>query len=362
MDQRGTALHDERSEHVVLAGDVGGTFVRLVLARNGALLGVPQQLARERFTDLADACGDFLDRHAAGLRVDGVSLGAAGRLQQGQIALTNGNWLIDPQALADALGLRPGRVHLLNDFAALAWALPTLQSDELIAAPGSAAALAGRGRPPGLADGNRVVVGPGTGLGVAAMIRSAGRWHPLATEGGHVTFAPETPFESAAAQLASARFGHVSWERILSGPGLALLRDAALIEAGMTPDTVDSAMVIETIGRADAASIKAARSFIDLLGAFAGDLALLYEAPACPSVAARGPANPLRGQGPLPRLARRRAARSDGLALGGIAGRGRGLSRLTITRTEKPYRLIGCAPDGMGESPRRRPCVRDPYW
>jgi len=278
MDQRGTALHDERSEHVVLAGDVGGTFVRLVLARNGALLGVPQQLARERFTDLADACGDFLDRHAAGLRVDGVSLGAAGRLQQGQIALTNGNWLIDPQALADALGLRPGRVHLLNDFAALAWALPTLQSDELIAAPGSAAALAGRGRPPGLADGNRVVVGPGTGLGVAAMIRSAGRWHPLATEGGHVTFAPETPFESAAAQLASARFGHVSWERILSGPGLALLRDAALIEAGMTPDTVDSAMVIETIGRADAASIKAARSFIDLLGAFAGDLALLYEA------------------------------------------------------------------------------------
>ena len=75
MDHGSPTTHDERSEHVVLAGDVGGTFVRLVLARNGALLGEPQELARERFTDLADACGDFLDRHGAGLRIEPVRRG-----------------------------------------------------------------------------------------------------------------------------------------------------------------------------------------------------------------------------------------------------------------------------------------------
>ena len=346
MDHGGPITHDERSEHVVLAGDVGGTFVRLVLARNGVLLGVPQELARERFTDLADACGDFLDRHGVGLRIDGISFGAAGRLQQGQIALTNGNWLIDPQSLADALGLRPGRVHLLNDFAALAWALPTLHADELIAAPGSVAELAGRGRPIGSIDGNRVVVGPGTGLGVAAMIRSAGRWHPLATEGGHVSFAAETPFEFAAAQLAAARFGHVSWERLLSGPGLALLRDAALIEAGRVPDTLDSAMVIETLGRADAASLRAARSFIELLGAFAGDLALLYEASGGVVIAG----------GIMPRLAR--VLPLEGLCTRFEAkGRYRPwLAGIPLDLMASPWAsLRGAATAYVGSAPRERP-------
>jgi len=260
-----------RVDHLVLVGDVGGTFARFALARDGLLLNAPQRLERGPWPDLSSACRHYLAAHGGGLQIDGLSIAAAGRVQHGRIAMTNAAWSIDPAVLSADLGVSIGQVTVLNDFGALAWAMPALPPEDLVpVAPGSP--------PAGRADGNRVVLGPGTGLGVAALIRTSGGWQPLPTEGGHASCAAETPLERAALELAHARFGRVSWERVLSGPGLALLHEAARLEAGLAPEAADPAAVVERCARSDAVALRAARAFLDWLGAFAGDLALLYDA------------------------------------------------------------------------------------
>jgi len=268
------AGREQRRDHVVLVGDIGGTFARFALARDGTLLNPPQRLERGQWPDLTAACRHYLVEHGDRLRIDGVSIAAAGRFQDGRIAMTNAAWSVDPAVLAADLGVRTEQVAVLNDFGALAWALPALSAEELIPVPatGPAGTVAGR------ADGNRVVVGPGTGLGVAALLRTGTGWHPLPTEGGHVSCAAETPLEQAALALAAGRFGRVSWERVLSGPGLALVHEAARREAGLAPDGADAAGVVERCARGDPAALRAARTFVEWLGAFAGDLAMLYDA------------------------------------------------------------------------------------
>jgi glucokinase len=272
------AADADRADHVVLVADVGGTFARFALARGGVLLNAPEKLDRARWPDLASACRHYLGTSGGGLRIDGMAIAAAGRVHDGRIDMTNADWSIDPTTLGAELGLRARRVRVLNDFAALAWALPALDAGELLPVTGGAASRAGAPPPAGPPLGNRVVVGPGTGLGVAALLHTRAGWHPLATEGGHASFAPETPFEHAAEALAARRFGRVSWERMLSGPGLALLHETARREAGDTGPAGDAAAVLEGCVRGEPAAIRATRAFVELLGAFAGDLALLYDA------------------------------------------------------------------------------------
>ncbi|MFM1988454.1 MAG: hypothetical protein RJA99_1411 [Pseudomonadota bacterium] len=269
---------EDRRDHVVLVGDIGGTYARFALARDGRLLTEPRRVERARSRDLASACREHLDGHGGGLRIDGAAIAAAGRVQDGRIAMTNADWSVDAAALAGELGLRARRVSVLNDFGALAWSLPSLAAAELQPAPGGAAALAGRGVPVAAADGHRVVLGPGSGLGVAALLRTAHGWQPLATEGGHASAAPETPLERLAVEIAARRFGRASWERLLSGPGLALLHEAACVESGRACRDVDAAATLEACARGDADALRAARAFLDLLGAYAGDLALLFDA------------------------------------------------------------------------------------
>lgn len=269
----------DRREHQVLVGDIGGTFARFALARDGALLNAPQRLERALWPDLASACRHYLAESCPGAApIDGASIAAAGRVEAGRIEMTNAEWSVDAHGLAAELGLHADRVRVLNDFGSLAWALPSLAPDELAPVPGGAAVRAGGAAPAGRSDGNRVVVGPGTGLGVAAMLRTATGWHPLSTEGGHASFAAGTPFEHVARAFAERRFGRVSWERMLSGPGLALLHEAARLEAGEPPPRGGAPETLEACARGEPAAIRATRCFIELLGAFAGDLALLYDA------------------------------------------------------------------------------------
>ncbi len=272
------AVREDRRDHVVLVGDIGGTYARFALARDGTLLNAPQRVERAGWPDLASACRHYLDAHARGPRIDGASIAAAGRVHDGRIAMTNADWSIDPPALAAELGLRAHRVTVLNDFGALAWSLPGLAADELAPVPGGAAARAGGPPPVGAPLGHRVVVGPGSGLGVAALVRTPHGWQPLASEGGHASCAAETPFEQAAHALAARRFGRVSWERLLSGPGLALLHEVACLEAGLPAPPGGAAACVEGCSRGEPAATRAARGFVELLGAFAGDLALIYDA------------------------------------------------------------------------------------
>jgi glucokinase len=269
---------EDRADHVILVGDVGGTYARFALARNGRLLDAPQRAERAAFADLATACRAHLSEHSGGLRIDGAAIAAAGRVQGGRIAMTNADWSVDPATLAAELGLRERRVLVLNDFGALAWSLPSLAADELLPVPGGGAARAGRGAPLADPGGHRVVLGPGSGLGVAALLRTAQGWQPLATEGGHASAAPETALEQAAVALAAARFGRTSWERLLSGPGLALLHEAACLQASVAAPAGGAAATLEGCTRGDEPALRAARCFVELLGAFAGDLALLFDA------------------------------------------------------------------------------------
>jgi glucokinase len=294
-----TALQDPTpNAPTVLVADIGGTFARFALARDGVLVTEPVRIERASFDDLPQACLRFLAQPGT-VPIDGAAIAAAGQVHGDRIEMTNASWAVDARELEQAMGLPSGRILVLNDFGALAWALPTLSHDELVPLR-SAGPLEPLGRtqsepPP---DGNRVIVGPGTGLGVAAAIRTRGPqdsrdapprgrgtprldtgWLPLATEGGHATFAPETAIERRAAAIAAHRFGRVSWERVVSGPGLELLHDAARDELGLAPAPADAARIVEAARRGDdPAALLAVDAFIALVGAFAGDLALLFNA------------------------------------------------------------------------------------
>jgi glucokinase len=262
-----------RAAHTVLVADIGGTYARFALARDGVLLGEPSRVRRAAFADLAAACASFLATQE-GARIDGAAVAAAGQVHDARIQMTNADWSVDARALEAALGLAQGAVTVLNDFGALAWALPVLGESELVPIR-----RRGQAGTPALPDGTRVIVGPGTGLGVAAAIRSPAGWLPLATEGGHASFAPETDLERTAAAIAAQRYGRVSWERVVSGPGLELLHGAARMQLGLPPAPASAAAIVAAMGRDDdpAATI-AVDGFVSLIGAFAGDLALLFNA------------------------------------------------------------------------------------
>jgi glucokinase len=274
----------------VLVADIGGTFVRFALARDGALVTEPVHIERASFTDLPQACLSFLGQPGTG-PIDGAAIAAAGQVHGDRIEMTNASWAVDAHALESALGVPRSRIVVLNDFGALAWALPTLSRDELLPV-NSIGSVGSTGSIEALPDGNRVIVGPGTGLGVAAAIRThrsrdtrTGHlvtdegWLPLATEGGHATFAPETAIERRAAAIAAHRYGRVSWERVVSGPGLELLHDAARDELELAPAHLGAAEIVEAVRRGDdPAALLAVEAFIGLVGAFAGDLALVFNA------------------------------------------------------------------------------------
>ncbi len=269
-----------RREHLVLVADVGGTYLRLGLARNHALIAPASHFERERFPDLESACARFLNEQPAGVRPDGASIAAAGPLKDGCIELTNAGWRIEPLRLASAIGLHPSRVKLLNDFEAMAWALPQLESHDRAVIPGGAFSRRGDPAPTGHPQGHQAILGPGTGLGVAALLKTEAGYRPLATEGGHASLAPETRFERVVAERAVQRYGRASWERVLSGPGLVLLYEAALhdSDARATPSIDHPGNVLQACVQGDAHALLAAQTFVALLGAFAGDLALLYNA------------------------------------------------------------------------------------
>jgi glucokinase len=296
----------DHADSIVLVADVGGTFVRCALTRAGQLIGEPVRLEGAHFDDLGAACRAFLATQRSVPSLAGASIAAAGRVRDGRIDMTNARWHIAPDALSRDLAVPVQGITLLNDFEALAWGATQLGTDDTQALPGGA--RRGSMREPPVPDprGHRALLGPGSGLGVAALIRTAppgtdasapsvraqgsparapdaraSAWLPVATEGGHASFAPETPFEREVARLGAARFGRTSWERVLSGPGLVLLHEAALRHAGQHEAAgADAQAVLKACASGQPAARLAVDSFLGLLGAFAGDLALLYQASA----------------------------------------------------------------------------------
>jgi glucokinase len=195
----------------VLAGDIGGTKTRLAIFETdgSALETLREETFPSRAYDgLEQIAAEFLER---GTACDLACFGVAGPVRAGRCRTTNLPWEIDADLLRQALGMR--QVSLLNDLEANAWGIAGLGADDF--------ASLNPGAPD--ASGNGAIIAAGTGLGQAGLFWDGERHHPFATEGGHADFAPGNELEQALLTFLQRDHEHVSWERVVSGPGLVNL-------------------------------------------------------------------------------------------------------------------------------------------
>jgi glucokinase len=262
---------------MILAGDIGGTSTRIALFENerSALHAVVSGRYPSRdHAGLNEIVAAFTSAHPG--RIDAACFGIAGPIRDGRVETPNLAWVVDGAVLAKQLGLQ--QVTLLNDLEANAWGVFTLgDADVETLSP----------RMPSR-EGNAAIISAGTGLGEAGYHWDGARLLPFASEGGHADFAPHDELTIELFRWLHRRHGHVSWERVVSGPGLVniytFLRDtgrgsesAALAEdmrEGDPAAEVSKAALAETSELA----VMALDLFIALYGAEAGNLALKMKA------------------------------------------------------------------------------------
>jgi len=244
------------SEHA-LAADIGGTHARF------ALIEASGAIRRER----SYSCGDFpaieaaIAAYLATERAEPrrAVLAVASPVTGDRIAFTNSPWAFSAAALRARFGW--SRLHIVNDFEANALAIPLLGPDDL--------SRVGGGEP--VPEAPAAIIGPGSGLGVAGLIRGPAGWIALPGEGGHATMPAVDEREATVIATLRRRFGHISAERVLSGPGLVHLRETIAELAGAPPAELTPA---EIVAATDTLSGEAVEAFCAMLGTFAGNVAL----------------------------------------------------------------------------------------
>ncbi len=257
---------------MILAGDIGGTNARLAYfqPQNGHLRLVSERVFPSRqHHELGEIVVKFLDD--SGTRPEAACFGIAGPVRNGRVETSNLPWVIEQSSLAKQIHLP---TLLINDLEASAWGIGALSSNDLV--PLNAVA--------GPAVGNQGVIAPGTGLGEAGLFWDGKAHHVFACEGGHSDFGPQNELQIELLRFLTKRFGHVSYERVLSGPGLVNVYEF-LKESGLakeSPDLAaqmasgDPAAVISKAaidGSSDLAE-KALDIWISVYGAEASNLAL----------------------------------------------------------------------------------------
>jgi len=256
---------DRGSASIVLA-DVGGTNVRFAVLRGGAL-GPIAHMAVADHRQFGDALAAFMTQLADRASIRHALLAVAGVVEGERCALTNYPWIVDADELRQRFGF--SHVHMVNDFEAVAWSLPGLPPADL--------RRIGGGEPKPSAP--MVVLGPGTGLGVAAYVPAKPGALVLHSEGGHATLPGGSLREDAIIAKLRQEFGHVSAERVLSGPGLEnLYRTIAALKSLTVPQRGAAEISQAALAGGCAASGAALETFCALLGAVAGDLALAFGA------------------------------------------------------------------------------------
>ncbi len=266
----------------ITAVDIGGTHVRFAPAELRAgerpILGQPVVLRTAEFAGLTSAWQSYLRHGQTRLEdpsTEAVSVCFAGPVRGQTLKATNSHWLIQRDRVAEELGV--SQIHLMNDFGAMAYGVSQLSGDELEPICGE---QGGPAADP-LADGVTTVIGPGTGLGVAILIRRHGRLMVLETEGGHIDFAPLDEMESKIVSQLREQFLRVSVERIVSGPGLNHLAHAiARIERRKIQPLDDPELWAQALDPdpEDDLPALALQRFCRAYGAVAGDLALAHGA------------------------------------------------------------------------------------
>lgn len=245
-----------------LLADIGGTNVRFAVLRGGRI-----EHQEAWLTALYPNFGAAVEAYAeiAGLRLPlaGAAVCAAGPVVGDAIKLTNCPWAISRAEIAAATG---GRAHLVNDFAAVAQALPVLATEDVVQIGGAAP----------LPHAPKVALGPGTGLGVASAVFDGARWVAVAGEGGHVDLAPSNERELAVVYQLMRERGHVAAEDAVSGPGLEALylAIAALDGVGVKAKPIAADVAKAARAKSDPVAVEAVALFTGWLGSIAGDLAL----------------------------------------------------------------------------------------
>lgn len=256
-------------ETYALVGDIGGTNCRLALVRtdeNPLAFYAPHNMRCAEHDSFDAALSAYLNGAAGGLRVDRAVLAVAGPVVDGRVDMTNHPWTVTEARLSSVTG---GSARLINDYAALAYAAPALTDGDL------------RTVGPVLdrwAEGTIAVLGAGTGFGVSALVRDNGQEAALVGEGGHVAFAPTDAVETDVLRILQARFGRVSVERLLSGPGLLNLHQALSEIQGVTPTYRSPDAVTAAAAAGEARAVECTERFCAILGSVAGDFALAYGA------------------------------------------------------------------------------------
>lgn len=263
------------SAKCILAADVGGTKTLLQLRTIDAG-GHATPIAEQRypsgdFASLEDLVTKFLDENGQA-RPDSACLAVAGPVRQHgerqSASLTNLPWQLDSQAMTERLGIP--RLALLNDFQAIGYSIDELGADD----------LAPLHQPPACEGAPRLVVGAGTGLGVCTLFPDNGRYISYPAEGGHMAFAPRDSQQQQLLQFLQPQYDRVSWERLVSGAGLAniyrFLLPASQRESDPLLAQTDAAAAIgQQAGSAShPVATSAVQLFSRLYGAFTGDLAL----------------------------------------------------------------------------------------
>lgn len=260
---------------MILAGDIGGTKTNLALyeaSENPLVVHAQTQFKSRDFSSLTDVIIAFT-KETANPKIEAACFGIAGPVINGRCRTTNLPWDITTTDLQDHLGT--DHVRLMNDLESTAYGMLYLDESEFVDLNPNGRAM----------HGNRAVIAAGTGLGEAIMYWDGEQYHPIGTEGGHSDFAPVTPQQDQLLQwLRNRHPGHVSVERILSGPGVYTLYEF-LAETGYAPqpafmsnlpdDADPSAMISQGALRdKDPLCVATLRLFAEIYGAEAGNLAL----------------------------------------------------------------------------------------
>lgn len=245
-----------------LIADIGATNTRCALLDDKGRIVKSESFQNEAFTGIEGLTSIFLTHTRASDRPRRAALAVAAPVLGDDVTMLNCDWRFSQAELRQNLGV--GRLIVVNDFAAQAWALPALgPGDRRQVGDGLAVTRAAM-----------AVLGPGSGLGVGGLVPSADGWAAISGEGGHVTLAAATDDEAAVIRAMREEHGHCSAERLLSGPGLVRLYLALAAMAGRESSGVTPADVTALAAQGEPLARRTVEMFFSMLGTVAGNLAV----------------------------------------------------------------------------------------
>jgi glucokinase len=247
----------------IVAGDVGGTKVLLQLvdvSKAGRIVAEEQRYESSAYVTFDEILGAFVKKHVAG-PIEAACFAVAGPVFADRAEVTNLAWSLDGMELGRKFSI--GRVSLINDFYAVALGVPMLApADSLVLNAGIPVQFA-----------PIAILGAGTGLGEANLVHDGVKWNVLPSEGGHADFAPQDEEQTRLFLALHTKYGHVSWERLLSGMGLVNIHNF-LTGKDRPYDETLPVEIAKALASGDPFAARTFAIFVDVYGAEAGNMAL----------------------------------------------------------------------------------------